>query len=72
MPLARILTLHPEHAGKLVHQLEIHGYKVEFGYPEADASANADLLVSFDLSPHDAALARALELAEQLHCDIAV
>lgn len=72
MPLARILSLHPEHAGTLAHQLESHGYKVEFAHPEADTSASADLLVNFDLCPQDAALARATAMAETLHCDIVV
>jgi hypothetical protein len=72
MPLARIFTLHPEHANALAQQLESHGYKVEFAPPGADPLTGADLLVNFDVCPHDAALERALELAEDLHCDIAV
>lgn len=72
MPLARIFTLHPEHANALAQQLESHGYKVEFAPPGADPLTGADLLVNFDVCPHDAALERAVELAEDLHCDIAV
>jgi hypothetical protein len=72
MPLARILTLHPEHAGALAHQLESHGYKVEFAHPEPDTANGADLLVNFDLCPQEAALARATELAQELHCDIVI
>lgn len=72
MPLARIFTLHPEHANALAQQLESHGYKVEFAPPGADPLTGADLLVNFDVCPHDAALERGLELAEDLHCDIAV
>ena len=72
MPLARIFTLHPEHANALARQLESHGYKVEFAAPGADPLTGADLLVNFDVCPHDAALERAVELAEDLRCDIAV
>jgi hypothetical protein len=72
MPLARIFTLHPEHANALVLQLESHGYKVEFAHPGADPLPGADLLVNFDVCPHDSALERAVELAEDLHCDIAI
>lgn len=72
MPLARILTRFPEHAGSLSNELRRRGFTVEFSRPELAGKAPADLEIDFEICPEPDALSRASELAEQLHADVAV
>lgn len=72
MPLARILTRFPEHAGALSEELRHRGYIVEFSSPELAGKAPADLEIDFEICPELDALSRAGELAEQFHADVAV
>jgi hypothetical protein len=72
MPLARILTHFPEHAGTLSEELHRRGYTVEFASPERAGKAPADLEIDFEICAEPDALSRASELAEQLHADVAV
>lgn len=72
MPLARILTRFPEHAGALSQELRHRGYTVEFSNPELAGKAPADLEIDFEICAEPDALSRASELAEQLHADVAV
>lgn len=72
MPLARIVTFHPEYTDALSRQLEKEGYTVEVASPDDNAAVLADLVVDFEICPEEQALPRATEMAEQLHCDVAV
>ncbi|MGH9568760.1 MAG: hypothetical protein ACRD4F_03935, partial [Candidatus Angelobacter sp.] len=72
MPLARIVTVHPEYTEALSRQLEKEGYTVEVASPEDSSAVLADLIVDFEICPEEQALPRATEVAEQLHCDVAV
>ncbi len=71
MPVARIITVHPERTDALLRQLEAEGYSVEVVRPES-AAPPADLEIDFEICPEEHALERAVELAEHLHADIAV
>lgn len=72
MPLARIVTDFPEHAGTLAEELRRRGYAVEFSSPELAGKAPADLEIDFEICAEPDALSRASELAEQLHTDVAI
>src|SRR5215467_13955145 len=72
MPLARILTHHPERAAALSEQLQQQGYRVEVCRPDQPNLATADLEIEFEICERADALERAASLADELHADVAV
>jgi hypothetical protein len=72
MPLARILTHHPERTTALSQQLEQQGYRVEVHSPEQVNLAPADLEIEFEICERSDVLERAADLAMQLEADVAV
>lgn len=72
MPLARILTHHPERATALSEQLQHQGYRVEVCRPDQPNLSNADLEIEFEICERADALERAASLADELHADVAV
>ena len=72
MPLARILTHHPERATALSEQLQQQGYRVEVCRPDQPNLSGADLEIEFEICERSDALERAASLADELHADVAV
>ncbi len=72
MPLARIITRHPDSTSSLFQQLQWLGYSVEIRTPEEVCAYAADLEVEFEVYSQDAALQRAAELAASLNAGVAV
>jgi hypothetical protein len=72
MPLARILTHHPERATALAEQLQQQGYRVEVCRPDQPNLSGADLEIEFEICERADALERAASLADELHADVAV
>ncbi len=72
MPLARIITLHPDETGALFQQLQSQGYAVEVVSPDEIVARPADLEIDFELCPAGRALEHAAEVAQHLNTDVAV
>src|ERR1051326_7220176 len=72
MPLARILTHHPERASALSEQLQQQGYSVEVSRPDQTNLAPADLEIEFEICERADALERAAVVADELQADVAV
>jgi hypothetical protein len=72
MPLARIITLHPDQTGALFQQLQSQGYAVEVVSPDEIVIRPADLEIDFEVCPAGRALERAAEVAQHLNTDVAV
>lgn len=72
MPLARIITRHPDSTSSLFQQLQWLGYAVEIRTPEEVCAYAADLEVEFEVYSRDAALQRAAELAASLNAGVTV
>lgn len=72
MPLARILTHHPERATELAQQLKQQGYRVDISRPEQTNLPPADLEIEFEICERADALERAASLGDELHADVAV
>jgi hypothetical protein len=72
MPVARIITDHPERTDALSRQLETQGYTVEVVGRRAAVAAPADLEIDFEIWPEERVLDHAAGLAEELHADVAV
>jgi hypothetical protein len=72
MPVARIITDHPERTDALSRQLETQGYTVEVVRRRAVVAAPADLEIDFEIWPEQSVLDHAASLAEELHADVAV
>ncbi|HEX7288227.1 MAG TPA: hypothetical protein VF532_18720 [Candidatus Angelobacter sp.] len=72
MPVARIITDHPERTDALSRQLETQGYTVEVVRRRAAVAAPADLEIDFEIWPEESVLDHAATLAEELHADVAV
>lgn len=72
MPLARIITFHPDETGVLSQQLQSQGYSVEVVSPDEIVVRPADLEIDFELFPAGHALKRAAEVAQHLNTDVAV
>jgi hypothetical protein len=72
MPVARILTHHPDYAHSLSQQLEQLGYTVEISYPDQPATTHADMEIDLEVCSQSEAVDRAAELAMQLNTEIAV
>lgn len=72
MPLARILTHHPERATALAEQLRQQGYRVDISNPEQANLPPADLEIEFEICERADALERAASVADELHADVAV
>jgi len=72
MPLARILTHHPERATALSEELRQQGYRVEVCRPDQPNHSTADLEIEFEVCERADALERAASLADELHADVAV
>ena len=72
MPLARIITLHPERTSALSEQLQQQGFNVELARPEETHIQPAELEIHFELCDQQQVLNRAAELARQLGAEIVV
>ena len=72
MPLARIITLHPERTSALSEQLQQQGFNVELARPEETHLQPAELEIQFEVCDQQQALNRAAELARQLGTEIVV
>jgi hypothetical protein len=72
MPLARIFTRYPEHAGDLAQQLEIEGFSVELAGPDETHLLPADLEIDFDICNPAEVLELASRRATELGADVAV
>jgi hypothetical protein len=72
MPLARILTHHPERTAALSSQLQQQGYTVEVVNPDQAHLSPADLEIEFEICERADVLERAAGLADELQADIAV
>ncbi|HET6841983.1 MAG TPA: hypothetical protein VFK06_09895 [Candidatus Angelobacter sp.] len=72
MPLARIITRHPDSTSSLFQQLQWLGYSVEIRTPEEVCACAADLEVEFEVYSQDAAPHRAAELAASLNAGVTV
>src|SRR5205085_7724103 len=72
MPLARIITSHPEHTAGIARKLQQEGFSVEVARPEDQHLPPADLEIQFELHDQSEALHRAAELAAQLRTDVVV
>ncbi len=72
MPLARILTHHPERTAALSSQLQQQGYTVEVVNPDKANLSPADLEIEFEICERADVLERAAGLADELQADIAV
>ena len=72
MPLARIITSHPEHTAAISRKLQQQGFSVEIARPEDQQLPPADLEIQFELCDQSQALSRAAELAGQLRTDVVV
>jgi hypothetical protein len=72
MPLARILTLHPEDATTLVQQLEAFGFRVETASPNQEQTSFADLEIEFAVCDQQQVIGRAAAIAAQLQAEIVV
>jgi hypothetical protein len=72
MPLARILTHHPERTAALSSQLQEQGYTVEVVNPDQAHLSPADLEIEFEICERADVLERAAGLADELQADIAV
>src|SRR5205085_6430577 len=72
MPLARIITSHPEHTTAISRKLQQQGFSVELARPEDQHLPPADLEIQFELCDQSQALSRAAELAGQLRTDVVV
>ena len=72
MPLARIITRHPDSTTSLFQQLQWLGYAVEIRTPEEVCAYAADLDVEFEVYSQDAAMQRAAELAASLNTGVSV
>lgn len=72
MPLARILTQHPERTAALSSQLQQQGYTVEVVSPDQAHLSPADLEIEFEICERADVLERAAGLADELQADVAV
>lgn len=72
MPLARILTLHPDDAASLIQQLERLGFAVEVASPNEQNLDPADLEIEFAVCDQQQVIARAGAIANQLQAEIVV
>jgi hypothetical protein len=72
MPVARIITDHPERTDALSRQLETQGYTVEVVRRRAAVASPAELEIDFEIWPEESVLDHAANLAEELHADVAV
>lgn len=72
MPLARILTRHPEDANAIHQTLVDRGYRVEYADPSALSLDPADLEIDLERLPLDDGLRLASEWAESAGADIYV
>jgi hypothetical protein len=72
MPLARILTFHPEDAAALSQQLERLGFDVEVANPSQEQFARTDLEIEFAICEQHQVLARAAAIAAQLGAEVVV
>lgn len=72
MPLARILTLHPDDAANLIQQLERLGFAVEVASPNQQDLDSADLEIEFAVCDQQQVIARAGAIANQLQAEIIV
>lgn len=72
MPLARIITLHPERTSALSEQLQQQGFNVEVARPEETHIQPAELEIHFELCDQRQVLKRAAELAKHLGAEILV
>ena len=72
MPLARILTLHPEDATNLIQQLQRIGFEVEVADPNEEHGDPADLEIEFAVCDQQQVIARAGAIANQLQAEVVV
>lgn len=72
MPLARILTLHPDDTANLIQQLERLGFAVEVASPNQQNLDPADLEIEFAICDQQQVIARAGAIANQLQAEIVV
>jgi hypothetical protein len=72
MPLARILTLHPEDATTLIRQLEQYGFQVETASPHQEQTTPADLEIEFAVCDQQQVIGRAAAIAAQLQAEVVV
>ena len=72
MPLARIITLYPEHAGDIAQQLKLQGFSVELAGPDEIHLPPADLEIDLEICNPAQALERASHLAGELGADVMV
>lgn len=72
MPLARILTLHPDDAATLIWQLEQLGFAVEVVSPNQENLDPAELEIEFAVCDQQQVIARAGAIANQLQAEIVV
>jgi hypothetical protein len=72
MPLARILTLHPDDATILIQQLERLGFAVEVASPNQENLDPAELEIEFAVCDQQQVIARAGAIANQLQAEIVV
>ena len=72
MPLARILTLHPEDATNLSQQLRRIGFEVEVADPNQEYADPADLEIEFAVCDQQQVIARAGAIANQLQAEVVV
>jgi hypothetical protein len=72
MPLARILTFHPEDAAPVSLQLERLGFEVEVANPNQEQFTRADLEIELAVCEQQQVLARAAAIAGQLCAEVVV
>lgn len=72
MPLARIITNHPELTTSLSQQLQLQGFTVQVARPQDAHIVAADLEIDFEVSDQQEALQRASELAGRWRTEVIV